>query len=734
VRIFRSQHTRWFSGLLGLAVLSALCFQAQTATAANPNLISFQGKVVNADGTNVANGAYNFDFVLYDDPTLGTPSDGVHDKWHELTKSVTVTSGVFQTNLGSATALPDFNANPSLYLAVRFNADAAGYMTPRVQMTSAPYALNADKVGGVAASSIVQLGATQSGNINISSGTITSGLINGQTINTSASFTGTLSVAGASSLALGTASTNDGSIIFRSSGGANTVTLQAPSTNPGSSYALKLPITAPALGECLQNDGTTIGQLVFASCAAGGGDNITVNGSLATDANFLNTVASASVAGTTFALNTGATPDAITLTVSDASATVSGVVTANAQTIGGLKTFDSGIAITGGDLAVTQPAGSDVLVSASAATTVDQFVITNASGATSTTGIDGASINFNTAGTTASADNAGLRIDVTSNNSGTSTTLAGLKIGDLSSAEANATETAISVGTGWDIGLDIQSGSLQLATVSTEPASPTTGNLRVYAKEIAGRVLLKIKGPSGLDTSLQPAIFFNSIATLLPSGAATPTLIGMPNTVVGTAAAGTLATTNMRTSTRRTQVTSAATANSASEFRAAVNMFWRGNAAGLGGFFTVQRFAVNSTVTNQRVFVGLMGATTATSASAAPSSLTNIIGVGWDSADTSLQIMHNDASGTATKVSLGATFPSNNNTIVYELVLFAPSNGSSVGYRLKRLDTDQDTSGSITTDLPANTTFLTHHEYMNNGGTASAVILDVISVYLESDT
>ena len=78
-----------------------------SAGALNPAIVSFQGKVVNADGTNVINGFYNFDFVMYSDLTLGVPSDGVYDKWHELSKSVQVTNGVFQTNLGSATTLPD---------------------------------------------------------------------------------------------------------------------------------------------------------------------------------------------------------------------------------------------------------------------------------------------------------------------------------------------------------------------------------------------------------------------------------------------------------------------------------------------------------------------------------------------------------------------------------------------------------------------------------------------------
>jgi hypothetical protein len=309
--------------IAGLFLLPSLLFSNHTAYATNPSLISFQGKVVNADGTNVANNTYNFDFVLYDDPTLGTPSDGVHDKWHELTKSVTVTNGVFQTNLGSATALPNFNTNSSLYLAVRFNADAAGYMTPRVQLASVPYALNSDNLGGIASSGFVQLGATQSGNINISSGTITSGLINSQTISSSANFTGTLAVQGASALTLGTASTASGAILLKSIGGANVVTLQAPDTNPAASYTLKLPVTAPALSQCLQNDGSTIGQLTFGSCGSGSG--VTTVGTIDSQTKSAN----------------GAVISGTSLVLQSADASFPGLVTIGTQSLAGAKTFSS---------------------------------------------------------------------------------------------------------------------------------------------------------------------------------------------------------------------------------------------------------------------------------------------------------------------------------------------------------------------------------------------------------
>ena len=125
------------------------------------------------------------------------------------------------------------------------------------------------------------------------------------------------------------------------------------------------------------------------------------------------------------------------------------------------------------------------------------------------------------------------------------------------------------------------------------------------------------------------------------------------------------------------------------------------------------------------------GGTTATTT--VPSNLTNCIFAGWDSADTNLQIMHNDGSGTCTKIDLGTDFPANNTTAVYEFMMFAAPNGSSVYYRVVRLDTGDSIEGEITTNLPTSTTFLTRHEYMNNGGTAASVILEVSRIYIETD-
>ncbi len=105
--------------------------------------INFQGKVVNKTvGTNVTDDDYSFTFTIYDAAAAGTTL------WTE-TKTITVTNGIFQTLLGSVSALPDdidFNTD-NLYLGIEFDGD--GEMSPRVRLAAVPYAFNALKVAGL---------------------------------------------------------------------------------------------------------------------------------------------------------------------------------------------------------------------------------------------------------------------------------------------------------------------------------------------------------------------------------------------------------------------------------------------------------------------------------------------------------------------------------------------------------------------------------------------------------
>lgn len=273
--------------------------------------------------------------------------------------------------------------------------------------------------------------------------------------------------------------------------------------------------------------------------------------------------------------------------------------------------------------------------------------------------------------------------------------------------------------------------------LSARSSSPTAGanTLATYNQPIAGRQMLRMIGPAGLDTALQPALFGNGIMLLAPNTTTTMFAMGtVAPTIVGTLSTPSLSANSLRESTRRSQILSAATAGSASELRIAYASVWRGNGAGLGGFFFRCRFGIGSAVATQRLAVGLWAATGATTATIEPSTLVNAIFIGNDSGDTNLQIMRNDASGACVKVDLGASFPKVELNAIYDVTFFCASNASSIGYQVTKLNDGTTVSGVVnTTELPAAATFLAPHAYLNNGGTAAAVTLDIIRLYIETD-
>lgn len=58
------------------------------------------------------------------------------------------------------------------------------------------------------------------------------------------------------------------------------------------------------------------------------------------------------------------------------------------------------------------------------------------------------------------------------------------------------------------------------------PATPLSDHLNLFAKHIAGRMLLRQQGPSGLSTPLQPSFFQNQILVVGPNTSTTMTSIG----------------------------------------------------------------------------------------------------------------------------------------------------------------------------------------------------------------
>jgi hypothetical protein len=270
---------------------------------------------------------------------------------------------------------------------------------------------------------------------------------------------------------------------------------------------------------------------------------------------------------------------------------------------------------------------------------------------------------------------------------------------------------------------------------STTPAVPSLG-VTTYVKDVGGRQMFAQIGKSGVDYSFQPFIARNAVFSFKANGNATTTTVfgNVSPTPNGTATTRLAATTNLFTWMRRVGYVSQTTNNSSSGVRHAQLQYGLGNGAGRGGFHFVARFGISDAtlVAGARLFVG-MTSSIAVLGNADPSTLTNIIGVGLDAADTTLQIIHNDGAGAATKINLGASFPESTNTDFYELSLYCPPNGIEVDYQVVNLSTGASTTGSIISNLPLNTQLLAWQIWRHNATTGLAVGIDIASVYLETD-
>jgi hypothetical protein len=204
--------------------------------------INFQGKLTNPNGTNLANGNYNFVFSLY------SAASGGSAIWTE-SDTITLTDGIFQINLGPSAsgantnfANVDFNSD-SIYLGIKVGADAE--MSPRVQFTATPYAFNSEKLGGISAAGFAQLNpaSAQSGSLNVSGTVQAATSIQAPLVDTATAVALGLGTGTASSVTLGRTTTpftvqGNTSSTFTSTNGANTTTVSftAPTANRSISF------------------------------------------------------------------------------------------------------------------------------------------------------------------------------------------------------------------------------------------------------------------------------------------------------------------------------------------------------------------------------------------------------------------------------------------------------------------------------------------------------------------
>ena len=267
------------------------------------------------------------------------------------------------------------------------------------------------------------------------------------------------------------------------------------------------------------------------------------------------------------------------------------------------------------------------------------------------------------------------------------------------------------------------------------PGATAPDELELFARSRAGRMMLHQVGPNGIDVAFQPSFFGNNIVIWMPTSAAlVATGLGTLWTarVTGTSAAkshpapaSTNDATAMKAAQFSTGTTTTGTAGESSDAQ-----FFRGNAAGRGGFFFFSRFALTAVSGTYRVFTGLSA--NAANWTTDPSATANSIGLAKDAADTNFQFLIRGASA-ATKVDTGVA-PALNT--VYDFLMFAPPNGGQIQFRLSNAVTGallaESTAPSMT-NAPATTTFMSMWFALSSasGTTAKNGLLN--RMYCESD-
>lgn len=519
-----------FCGLVAFALLNA-----QPANATINRQIGFQGKLTNPDGTNVTDGTYSIRFRIYTDPTADAANTCSANtcKWEETQGSVSVSSGIFQTELGSSTTLPasvDFN-NSTLYLGVKVGSDSE--MTPRIRLTAAPYAFNSDLLDGLDSSALVQLspGSQQTGNINIS-GTITSGAINGLTlVQATDGFTlaggttsRTLTVQGADITVGSTIQpTSAGALAVRSNG-ANALNLDT-----GGAAAINIGVSGTSVNAINVGNATSNPNISFTGSGTFGTTSgaVSLNGDVTVASGKTLTITSGSVTHT-FSSNTASSGYAFNLTNSNTGAGVAingftitpantATPSAGTNTLNGLN-FAAGGALGGGDATnginfasatgytnfINSP--SFVLNSSGAISGVTTI---STSGTINSNTFNSSTLTFGAAGTATVQSAASQALTITGNAASTWSTTAGnltIQAGSgtvsLGSSTVLSASGALSLNSGAASALTIDSGTTGALNIGTSANAKTitigntTGATAIANVVGTGTNVFSVQGPS----------------------------------------------------------------------------------------------------------------------------------------------------------------------------------------------------------------------------------------------
>ena len=160
--------------LFTLQVGASVLLVTAPALAQAPQTLSYQGVLKNDDGTPVPDGNYDLTFHIYDTASGGTAL------WTEA-QAIPVVNATFNAILGSIETL-DLPFNAPYWPGIQVGGNPE--LTPRIQLTAAPYALN------VASGKVVKSVNSLTDDVTLAAGANVSILPSGNTLTISATGTG----------------------------------------------------------------------------------------------------------------------------------------------------------------------------------------------------------------------------------------------------------------------------------------------------------------------------------------------------------------------------------------------------------------------------------------------------------------------------------------------------------------------------------------------------------------
>jgi hypothetical protein len=217
-------------------------------------------------------------------------------------------------------------------------------------------------------------------------------------------------------------------------------------------------------------------------------------------------------------------------------------------------------------------------------------------------------------------------------------------------------------------------------------------------------------------------------AIVLPNAGNVIGNVGFPGTKTGTwVSGGAPATTNTRTRALRQNIPTAATAGSSVGIHYALNPIRVSNGTGHGGFQYRAIFGFNAYTAASRFFVGLRAGTSLIG-NVEPSTLVNFFGFGANTTNTTIR--RYAAAGVA-QASVDTT-QTIGTTDLWQVTIFSAADvADEVTLSLLRLSDLTEYTETLTTTIPANTTYLAPVIWINNGANAAVSSLDLVVSYAE---